>query len=79
LIYIKVDKVKLEIIKTLRQSMTDIKDVKTVGIHKMVHQVYKGSSGELRTAAKDLVSFWKSQIKAATSQESSAPVKGKVG
>lgn len=67
---------KLDIIRTLRQSKTDIKDVKTVGIHKMVHQVYKGSTGELRVAAKDLVSFWKIQIKAAASVEVPTPVKG---
>lgn len=76
MLHVKVDTIKLGIIKTLRQSKSDIKDVKAVNIHKMVHQVYKGSAGELRAAAKDLVSFWKTQIKAAIAHESSAPAKG---
>eukprot|EP00826_Nyctotherus_ovalis_P040859 TRINITY_DN4060_c0_g1_i17.p1 TRINITY_DN4060_c0_g1~~TRINITY_DN4060_c0_g1_i17.p1 ORF type:complete len:234 (-),score=76.82 TRINITY_DN4060_c0_g1_i17:92-793(-) len=41
----------------------------------MVHQVYKGSTGELHAATKDLVSFWKTQIKAAFASEPPAPVK----
>lgn len=68
---------KLDIVRTLRQGHADIKDVKAVGIHKMVHQVYKGSTGELHAATKDLVSFWKTQIKAALANESPAPAKGK--
>lgn len=54
---------KANIIKNLREKKVNAKDIKDVGIHKVVHEFYKVTKGDIRASAKSLVAQWKVQLK----------------
>ena len=61
----------------LLKGQTDISEVKAIGIHKVVHGVYRSADAstepELRSAAKKLVVTWKSRMRTAMPTLTTAP------